>query len=69
VGARRHLEAVLVLEVLAVSGEHRCELLVQLVADALEEEHRQDVGLPVGAVDRAAAKNVRRLPEMRLKLG
>lgn len=64
-----NLEAVLVGEVLTVLGEHRRVLLIPDVADAFEEEQRQDVGLPVGAIDRAAPEDVRGLPEMRLKLG
>jgi hypothetical protein len=69
VAALGHLEAVLVGEVLAVLGEHRGVLLVPDVADAFEEEQRQDVGLPVGAIDRAAAQDVRGLPEVGLELG
>ena len=68
VAALGHLEAVLVGEVLAILGEHRGVLLVPHVADALEEEQRQDVRLPVGAVDRAAAQDVGGLPEVRLEL-
>jgi hypothetical protein len=43
-------------------------LLVPDIADALEEEQRQDVGLPVGAVDGAAAQDLGAVPEVGLQL-
>jgi hypothetical protein len=39
-------------------------LFVPDVRDALEEEKRKDVGLPVGAVDGAAAQNLGAFPEV-----
>ena len=39
-------------------------LLVPDVADPLEEEQREDVGLPVGAIDRAAAQDLGAVPKM-----
>jgi len=42
-----NLEPVLVGEVLPILREHRLVLLVPAVADALEEQQRQDVRLPV----------------------
>ena len=68
VAALRHLEAVLVGKVVAVGLDHLGALLVPHVADALEEEQGQDVALPVGAIDRAAAQDVRGLPEVGLEL-
>jgi hypothetical protein len=69
VAALGDLKTVLVSEVFAVLGEHRLVLLVPDVADALEEEERQDVALPVRPVDGTAAQDVGRLPQMRLQLG
>ena len=43
-------------------------LLVPDVADALEEEQRKDVRLPVGAVDGTAAQNLGAVPEVGLQL-
>ncbi len=43
--------------------------LVPDIADALEEEQRQDIALPVGAVDGAAAQDVGGLPQMRFQFG
>ena len=39
-------------------------LLVPDVADPLEEEQRQDVALPVGAIDRRATQDVGGFPEV-----
>ena len=64
----RHLEAVLVRVVLAEVRQHLSVLLVPGVADALEEKQREDVRLPVGTVDRAAAQDVRGLPEVGLEV-
>jgi hypothetical protein len=61
---RRDLKAVLVGEVLTVLGEHRVVLFVPDIADAFEEQQRQDVGLPVGAIDRTASKDVCCFPEV-----
>jgi hypothetical protein len=38
-------------------------LLVPAVADALEKQEREDVALPVGAIDGGAAEGVSRVPE------
>jgi hypothetical protein len=38
--------------------------LVVYVADPLEEQQRKDVSLPISAIDRTAAENVRAIPEM-----
>ena len=64
-----HLEAVLVGEVLAVLPQHRGAFFVPRIADAFEEEQRQDVRLPVSAIDGAAAENVGGFPKVRLELG
>ena len=64
-----HLEAVLVGEVLPVGVDRFLVLLVPHIADALEEEQRQDIAFPVRAVHRAAAQDIGSFPEMRLKLG
>ena len=63
-----HLEAVVlgeggVLLVAARLGKGPRELLVEHVGDALEEEQREDVGLEVGRVHRAA-EDVGGLPEV-----
>ncbi len=42
-------------------------LLVPDVADPLEEEQRQDVRLPVRAIDGAAAQDLGAVPEVRLE--
>ncbi|MEZ4227267.1 MAG: hypothetical protein R3B13_40390 [Polyangiaceae bacterium] len=68
VAALGHLEPVLVFEVLAVRLDRLGVLLVPDVADALEEEERQDVALPVGAIDGAAAEDVRGLPKVGFEL-
>ena len=44
-------------------------LLVPDVADPLEEEQREDVALPVGAIDRGAAQDVGGFPEGGLEGG
>jgi hypothetical protein len=59
---------VLVGEGLTVGGDHLGSLLVPDIANALEEQERQDVTLPVGAVDGAATEDVGGLPEMILQL-
>ncbi len=56
-------------KVLAVLGEHRRVLFIPLVADPLEDQQRQDVGLPIAAIDRAAAEDVGGFPEMGFQLG
>ena len=43
-------------------------LLVPDVADPLEEQEREDVALPVRSVDRAAAQDLRAVPEVGLQL-
>ena len=67
VGSVGDLKPVFVLEVLSIRRHGHRMLLVPDVADPLEEEQRQDVALPVGAVDGAPAEDVGGLPEMRLE--
>jgi hypothetical protein len=38
-------------------------LLVPHIADALKEQQRKDIGLPVGPIDRATSEDVGTLPE------
>ncbi len=58
------LEAVLIGKVLAVGFQHLLVFLIPNVADALEEKDRQDVALPIGTVNRAAAQDVGGFPKM-----
>ena len=71
VAALGHVEAVNLGEVDRVNvAEELCglrRLLVPDVADPLEEEQRQDVRLPVRAVDGAAAQDLGAVPEVRLE--
>jgi hypothetical protein len=62
--AFRNLETVLVGKILAVKLNRFLVLLVPNIADALEEEQRQDVAFPVGAVHRAAAQDIGRFPQV-----
>ena len=66
VAAVGDLEAVLVLEILAVLLDHPGVLFIPDIADPLEEEQRQDVALPVGPIDRRAAQDVGGFPEVGL---
>jgi len=47
--------------------QRRLIFLVMCVADALEEEQREDEGLEIGRID-GTTQDVRGLPEMRLEL-
>ena len=58
-GLREVLELAVAVELAGGGG-----LLVPDVADALEEEERQDVAHPVGAAERAAAEDVGGFPEV-----
>ena len=58
------LKAMLVGKILAVVDKHCGVLFVPHVANPLEEQQRQDVRLPVGAVDRATAQDVGGLPQV-----
>ena len=66
--ALRDVEAVDLGEVdrIGVAEERRRfgRLLVPDVGDPLEEEQRQDVRLPVGAIDGAAAEDLGAVPEV-----
>jgi len=72
VAALGNLEAVDLLEVTGVSFPVEFTRLGRLfvpdVTDPLEEQQRQDVALPVGAIDSGTAQRVGGLPEARLEL-
>ena len=58
VAAIGDLEAVLVCKRLTVFFEHSLTLFVPDVVYSLEEKQRQDVALPVGAINRRATQDV-----------
>jgi hypothetical protein len=64
VAALGDLEAVLVGKVFAVGLDRFLEFLIPHITDALEEQQRQDVALPIRAVHGAAAQDVGGFPEM-----
>ncbi len=68
----RHVEAVDFGEVdwvyITVELGGFSHLLVPDVADPLKEEQREDVRLPIRAIDGAAAQYLGAVPEMRLEL-
>ena len=51
-----------------VGLDHLGVLFIPDVADAFEKEQRQDVTLPVRTVDRAAAQDIGRFPEVGFEL-
>ncbi len=63
------LEAVLIGEVFAVGRDHLGVLLVPDIAEPFKEQQREDVALPVGAIDRAPAQDIGGFPKMRFELG
>ena len=56
-------ESVLVGEAFAVLLEHPGVFFIPDIADPLEEQQRQDVALPVSAIDGGATKDVGGFPE------
>ena len=62
------LEAALVGEIVAIDGDHLVDLLIPYITGTLEKQQRHDVGLSVGAVERAAVQDVGGLPEVGFKV-